>query len=179
MAIKQGVFLILLCFLLSNILFSGCTDVQKQQTSSGVDFAFTTIDGQTVHLRDYYGNIVVLDLMGVNCQPCMYQMFELKKISENFSQDNVTIISIDVWVSSGENAALLQEYFAAFKAQANVILDWTFGLDDSQGTIGGHYAPSGVPTLYILDTKGNIYYTHVGYEEYATLAQQLNALLGA
>ena len=144
---------------------------------TGNDFTFTTLDGETHHLSDFYGTVVVLDCMAVNCQPCMRQMFELKKIAENYSANDVTILSIDVWVSSGETASMVQDTINAFKNQLNMTLDWTFGLDDAQGTIQNTFAPEGVPTLYIFDKKGNIYYSHVGYEDYSVLASTLDAVL--
>jgi len=107
----------------------------------------------------------------------MRQMFELKKVSENYSRNDVVILSIDVWVSSGESALMLQDLLDAFKNQVNVTLDWTFGLDDSSGTIQNIYASKGVPTLYIFDKKGNIYYFHVGYEAYTELSQKINVAL--
>jgi thiol-disulfide isomerase/thioredoxin len=170
---KQGTVLTLF-LLLCIIGFSGCT---QETPFAGDDFTFTTLDGHKSNLSDYQGKVVLLDCMAVNCQPCMYQMFELKKIQENYSQDDVVIISIDVWVSSGETATLLHQYIAEFKNQVNIDLNWTFGLDDTQGTIQHKYASSGVPTLYIFDKKGNIYYTHTGYEDYPTLAPKLDEAL--
>ncbi len=139
----------------------------------GMIFHLSTLDGEMKRLSDFYGKVVVLDCMAVNCQPCMYQMFELKKISENYSTDDVVILSIDVWVSNGETATMLQDMINEFKNQVNVTLDWTFGLDDPEGTIENRYASEGVPSLYIYDKKGNIYYSHVGYESYAVLASRL------
>jgi len=156
------------------IVFTGCTE---EKSNTGEDFSFTTLDGETKHLIDFYGKVIVLDCMAVNCQPCMFQMFELKKISENYSKNDVTILSIDVWVSSGETASMLQDTINAFKNQLNMTLDWTFGLDDLQGTIQNTYASVGVPALYIFDKKGNIYYSHVGYEEYSSLAAKLDQVL--
>jgi len=156
------------------IVLAGCTE---EKSTTGEDFAFTTLDGETKHLSDFYGKIIVLDCMAVNCQPCMFQMFELKKISENYSKNDVIILSIDVWVSSGETASMLQDTIDAFKNQVNMTLDWTFGLDDLQGTIQNTYASAGVPTLYIFDKKGNIYYSHVGYEDYLILASKLDMVL--
>ncbi len=153
------------------IVFAGCTE---EKNTFRDDFAFTSLDGETKHLSDFYGKVIVLDCMAVNCQPCMRQMFELKKISENYSKNDVSILSIDVWVSSGETASMLQGVINAFKDQVNITLDWTFGLDDSQGTIQAIYASSGVPTLYIFDKKGNIYYSHVGYESFTELAKKID-----
>jgi thiol-disulfide isomerase/thioredoxin len=165
-------FLVFLFFFL--IVFAGCTE---EKSTTGEDFAFTTLDGETKHLSDFYGKVIMLDCMAVNCQPCMFQMFELKKISENYSKNDVIILSIDVWVSSGETASMLQNTIDEFKNQVNLTLDWTFGLDDLQGTIQNTYASAGVPTLYIFDKKGNIYYSHVGYETYTSLALKLDEVL--
>lgn len=132
-------FLVFLFVFLS--IFTGCTE---KKGNAGEDFSFTTLDGKMKHLNDFYGRIIVLDCMAVNCQPCMFQMFELKKVSENYSTNNVTILSIDVWVSSGETASMLQDTIDAFKNQVNMTLDWTFGLDDPQGTIQNTYASAGV-----------------------------------
>jgi len=165
-------FLVSLFFFL--IIFAGCTE---EKSTTGEDFAFTTLDDETKHLSDFYGRVIVLDCMAVNCQPCMFQMFELKKISENYSKNDVIILSIDVWVSSGETASMLQDTIDEFKNQVNVTLDWTFGLDDLQGTIQNTYASAGVPTLYIFDKEGKIYYSHVGYEDYLILASKLDLVL--
>jgi len=158
-------------------MFSGCLDSGPQQNDNGEDFAFKLLDGTTKHLKDYRGKIIVLDLMAVNCQPCIYEMLQLKEISNNYSKNQVVIISIDVWISLGETPELVSGLIDAFKQQVDIELDWTFGVDDINGTIANKYAPEGVPTLYIIDENGNIYYSHVGYEDYATLASKLDELL--
>jgi thiol-disulfide isomerase/thioredoxin len=172
---KKTLVLFVLCILVSVSFFVGCTE---KKTVLEDDFTFTTMEGQTKHLSDYLGKVIVLDCMAVNCQPCLLQMFELKKISENYSSNDVTILSIDVWVSSGETASMLQDTIDAFKNQVNISLDWTFGLDDTKGTIQYTYASNGVPELYIFDKKGNIYYSHVGYEPYSSLSPKIDEALG-
>jgi peroxiredoxin len=163
-------------------LVSGCLESSDNNSDNGsnggIDFSFTTIQGEEKHLSDYRGNIVVVDLMGVMCQPCQAQMYELKKVSENYSHQNVEIISIDVWVFNGETADLVHQLIEAFDEQVNLQLDWTFALDDAQGTIFQQYTQGGVPSLHIIDTKGNIYYSHYSYTDYATLASKLDELIG-
>jgi thiol-disulfide isomerase/thioredoxin len=172
--IKKLPFLFVVLLFIFLLFFAGCTE-EKNDTDD--DFSFRTLDGETKHLSDFYGKVVVLDCMAVNCQPCIYQMFELKKISENYSNNDVSLLSIDVWVSNGETASMLQDMIDAFENQANLTVDWTFGLDDAQGTIENTYASEGVPTLYIYDKKGNIYYSHVGYESYTDLEIKIDEAL--
>jgi len=89
---KIGILSLVTSIIVVSLLLMGCTEI-----SNGEDFVFETIDGQQMHLSDFYGKVILLDLMGVNCQPCWYQLLVLKQISENYSND-VAIISIDVWV---------------------------------------------------------------------------------
>jgi thiol-disulfide isomerase/thioredoxin len=172
--IKKSMVLFLVFLFVFLIVFAGCTE---KKSNTGEGFSFTTLNDETKYLSDFYGKVIVLDCMAVNCQPCMREMSELKKISENYSKYDITILSIDVWVSSGENASMVQDMIDAFKNQDNMTLDWTFGLDDVHGTIQNTYASVGVPTLYIFDKKGNIYYSHVGYEGYSVLASKLDQVL--
>jgi thiol-disulfide isomerase/thioredoxin len=163
--IKKLPFLFVILLFIFLLFFPGCTE---EKNNTGDDFSFLTLDGETKHLSDFYGKVIVLDCMAVNCQPCMYQMFELKKISENYSNNDISLLSI---------ASMLQDMIDAFKNQANLTVDWTFGLDDAQGTIENTYASEGVPTLYIYDKKGNIYYSHVGYESYTDLKIKIDEAL--
>ena len=164
---------IVILSLLLFLLLSGCED----STTDGVDFVFTDLDGNIRHLREFHGKVIVLDLMGVDCTYCFPQMFELVKIAENYSSDEVVIISIDVWVALGETATYLQSYIDFFKTEYDIDLDWTFGLDDTDGTLLNEYARQGVPALYIFDQRGNIYYPHVGLVDYSTLAGKIDELL--
>lgn len=158
-----------------SLLLCGCNE--STDDNSGMNFIFTTLDGEEKQLSDYYGKFIVLDLMGVNCQPCFYQMFELEKIYKNYSSNVLTIISIDVWITYGEDADLLNEYINYISEEFDLSLSWTFGLDDRDGTIFSQYAQEGVPTIYILDQNGNIYYSHVGYTDYPTLSAKIEELL--
>ena len=159
-----------------SFFLSGCIE-SSDDNSNGLNFIFTLLDGEEKHLSDYHGKVIILDLMGVNCQPCFYQMFELEKIFENYSSNVLTIISIDVWIVHGEDADLINEYIDYITDEFDLSLSWTFGLDDTDGTIFSQYAQNGVPTIYILNQNGNIYYSHVGYTDYPTLSAKLEELL--
>ena len=119
----------------------------------------------------------MLDLMGAGCQPCQFEMLELKKVSENYSHNDVAIVSIDVWIAMGETATHIQQLIAAFNDQLGIELDWTFGLDDTKGTLFNTYTQGGVPTIHILDREGNIYYSNYGYTAYSEIKEKIDELL--
>jgi thiol-disulfide isomerase/thioredoxin len=157
---------------------SGCLESPENDTvDEGEDFSFIPLNGTIKRLSDYRGNVVVLDLMRViSCDPCLYEFLELKKISENYSNNDVVIISIDV--NTYESAQDVQTTIDGFKQQLDIELDWIFGMDD--GSIWEKYhitTPGGVPTLYIFDKNGKIYYSNEGYEPYSLLASKIDELL--
>lgn len=156
--------LIVVFFLLANLI--GCTEKQ----STGEDFSFTTIDGEIKWLSDYRGKIVIVDFMGVNCQPCQYQLLELKKVYDEYG-DKVEIISIDVWAVYGETADDVRSLLKAFE-KASIPLNWTFGIDD--GTLWNKYVvKKTVPTLYIFDEHGEQIFYEVGYTPYDKIVKYI------
>jgi len=166
--------ILLLTFTLSLLLSTvGC--IQTVHPPTGDNFTFTTVDGDTKHLSDYSGQVILLDFMGVACQPCQAEMIVLDKIHQNYT--NLTIISIDVWTTQGENAQSVRQLQTAFHTQYNLTLDWIFGLDNASGTLGQAYAKDGVPHLYLYTKQGNLYYSHLGYEDYPTLQTQVASLV--
>jgi thiol-disulfide isomerase/thioredoxin len=165
---RNIVIIISLIFILS--ILSGCIGSENNINSSngGEDFAFTTLNGNEKHLSDYHGKIVILDLMGVNCPPCQIEMFELKEVSKNYNHNDVAIISVDVYTGYPyyETADTVKSLINAFRQQVDIELDWIFSVD-SDGTIGQKYIINGsVPSLYIFDQEGKIYFRHAGATMY-------------
>lgn len=158
-------------------MLSGCLDSSDKNVDTGEYFVFTMLDGTIKNLSEYRGKVVVLDLMRViGCVPCLIQFIELKSISKNYSSSDVVIISIDV--SQDETIQDIQSTIDAFKQELDMDLDWIFGIDD--GSIWEKYritSPGGVPTLYIFDKNGKVYYSKEGYESYSLLASKIDELL--
>ena len=190
------------------LIISGCIGSRNDDSSDGSNtkeyeeaFEFKLLDGTIKNMSEYKGKVVLLDFMGARCPPCGRQMFELERIYNEYSDEELEIVSINVWVVSGENAELVQSLKEAFSCATpcqvenefpnlylsylkiyyskpdGINLDWTFGLDDSSGTLYFKYASEGVPTLYILDKNGNIYYTKASYTEYSILKNKLDELI--
>ena len=176
--------IIVLTLLIS--LFSGCIDNSSKDASNDnneytEDFEFALLDGSKMEMSEFKGKIVIIDLFGVNCQPCHYQMPVLEEISNVYKFKGVELVSINVWISLGETPELVEEFLIYFRDQLNIDLDWTFGVDDEAGTIFKQYIPegSGVPTIYILDKNGNIYYSNAGYTDYSILSGKLEELINS
>ena len=147
-------------------MFSGCIDSggDSNNNTAGENFAFTTLDNEQEHLSDYSGKIVILDMMATWCQPCQYQMLELRKIYENYSRSDLEIISLDIDPrETSQQLASYREHFASYGYN----LDWTFGMDD--GSVAKKYLGQGIPTLCIFDQQGNLTFKHEGVSVYSDI----------
>ncbi len=170
MKIKDILVFSLILILIS--FFAGCTETK--QWGDAPDFSLKTLEGENIKLSDFLGEIIIIDLMGVDCQFCVYMMPVLKYISENYT--DVVIISVDVY--QYETEEYLQSFIDAFKQQLDMELDWIFGMD-SNGDISQDYLKpnEGVPKLILIDQNGNIYHEFGGYTEYNKIKNKLDEIV--
>ena len=134
---------------------------------TGDDFSFTSLDGSQVHLSDYRGKIVILDMWATWCSPCQFQMTELKKIYDYYTRDELEIFSVDV---SSETIQQVQDFKEQFKTQLGINLNWIFGIDD--GSVWQKYMINGgIPTLCIFDQDGNLQFEHEGVSVFSEIPQ--------
>jgi len=184
--------------LLSMSFFIGCTE-EKDNKSWGdaPDFSLTTLEDDTITLSDFQGKVILLDFTGVNCGWCVPQTIVLEQIRNEYSKEDLIIITIDVWGDSESSISNLLEAYRCkspcemettfshlqireFKSDVGMEdgleLDWYFGID-SEGEITEDYVPNtAVPKIVIIDKDGNIYYTNSGYTQYSTIKNTLDEL---
>jgi thiol-disulfide isomerase/thioredoxin len=73
------------------------------------DFTVNTFNNQEFTLSEHREEVIILDIMGVGCPPCEYQMPELRKIKQELG-DEITILSVDVYYSGETAQDVLKTY---------------------------------------------------------------------
>jgi len=66
-----------------------------ESLGESIDFTVTTFNNEEFTLSKHRGKVVLHDIMGVGCPPCVMQMPELQKIKLEKGED-ITILSVDV-----------------------------------------------------------------------------------
>jgi thiol-disulfide isomerase/thioredoxin len=162
---KKEVIIVIILILFFSFL-SGCLD--STEDNGGEDFVFTALDGSNISLSDYRGKVVILDLWATWCNPCHAVMPELKKIYENYSRNDLEILSVDI--DPRESVQYIQSFIDWFEDQYDIELNWIFGKDD--GDISEKYMNEGaIPTLAVFDQKGRVYYRKAGVHAFREIPE--------
>ncbi|MEO7720047.1 MAG: TlpA disulfide reductase family protein [Capsulimonas sp.] len=122
------------------------------------DFAVQTADGKTVHLSDFKGKIVVLDLWATWCGPCQASMPHLDSVYKATKDQDVQVLAVCVWDKKEAYDKWLTEKAPTFSFPTyfeNASNDASFATTK--------YGVTGIPTQYVIDKDGKIAASNVGY----------------
>jgi cytochrome c biogenesis protein CcmG, thiol:disulfide interchange protein DsbE len=118
------------------------------------DFAFM-LGGQSKHLSDLRGQVVVLNFWASWCPPCVEETPSLNQLQETIAPQGGTVLGISVDEDTDAYAKFLQD--------ARVIYP-TY--DDTSGKTPGIYGTSMYPETYVISRDGNIARKIVGAQNW-------------
>ena len=135
---------------------------------NGQDFTLTDNKGKEHSLDDYKGDVVLINFWASWCPPCIYEMPELQKLQDHFSEQPFKIITINV----GEKKYKVRKFTKLIDFKLPVMLDTSKRAFDS-------WEIETLPTSFLVDKQGDIRYRvrgNPGWHETQTL-QIIESLL--
>ena len=122
--------------------------IQKER----MEFSIPDIDGNTMTLSDYRGEVVVLDFMATWCGPCKAAMPGLVSLYNDIGNQFVMIsISVD---PSFDTVQVLEDWTETYGAT------WIHARDLADPPVTQQFEVSSIPTYVIIDRTGEIRYRH-------------------
>ena len=131
------------------------------------EFTLTTFDGEVVTLSRLRGKVVFLDFWASWCPPCRAEAPTLRHVHEQFLDEDVVFVGIDVW----EDRPGAGQRFARESRW-----EYPTGLDPN-GTITINYGVKGLPEKFFVDREGNLVRKWIGPIDTVRLTDILNELL--
>ena len=101
--------------------------------------------------EDYLGRVVIMDFWATWCGACLVSMPKLQRLHEQFPDDQVAVLGINIW-ESGDPVAYMQRN------------DYTYGLLTAGDELAKQFKVTSLPTLYVIDPEGRVLYGIIGSE---------------
>jgi thiol-disulfide isomerase/thioredoxin len=141
------------------------------QHSPGVELVLKSIDGQRIRLKDYRGNILLVNFWATWCAPCNAELPLLVKEKENYRSRGVVFIAASVDNAKARNQV------RAFVSQKQVPLLVCLGATGDD--LDRFEMERAVPSTAFLDLQGHIVFRIIGPMREEELRERLDWLIGA
>jgi thiol-disulfide isomerase/thioredoxin len=124
------------------------------QAEAMPDFRLRDMDDKNVNLESFLGKgPVIIDFWASWCNPCKVSMPYLNNLAEKYDSLTVVMVSIDAAKAVSKAKGYLKSKNYKF-----------VGLFDCDQVLAKKLNVSTVPHTFIIDSKGNIVHSHVGFE---------------
>jgi len=155
-------------FLLLTIVFVLGADpvVGKEKAPN---FTLVDINGEQFSLSDHLGKVVLLDFFTTWCGPCIIEIEHLKGLYDEYSPDQLVILSISVDPYT-DTVQILQNF-----VQQNKEMTWAVARDTDN--VAYKYGVSPIPHLVIVDAEGYKRHSHIGLTSESTLGTEIDSLV--
>lgn len=113
------------------------------------DFSIPTPDGKTLKLSQFKGKYVVLDFWASWCKDCRKDLPNIKAAYERFSKAGVQFIGISFDEEKEKWEGAIKEFSLKYP-QGSELKKWR------RTDISPLYKIDWIPTVYLIDKKGNV-----------------------
>ena len=125
------------------------------------------LQGKQHDLKDYKGQVVLVQFWATYCGPCRTEMPSMNKMAKKMGDVPFSILAVDM----GESKEEVDKFVSEVKPEFTILMDET-------GKSIGEWSVFAAPSNFIIDPKGNIRYTLFGGVEWDSdeLINKLKAL---
>ena len=121
---------------------------------ANLQFTMLDMNGNSVQLADYTGNVILIDFWATWCAPCRIEIPGFIEMVETYGPQGFSVLGISI----DDAPDALQAYAAEMQMNYPVLIG------DGRDDVKDEYGPIiGFPTAVIIDRDGNICHRHIGF----------------
>jgi len=135
-------------------------DDAKRQAA---DFTLTDLQGQSWHLRDLKGKVVLVNFWATWCPPCRKEMPDLQALYDKYKDRGFLVLSI-----SDEESAKVSPFIAERKITYPVLLDPGRKVNEA-------FVVEGIPKSFVYDREGKLVAQSIDMRTRSQFQQMLGA----
>jgi peroxiredoxin len=142
-------------------------------------FSLPTLTNDRVSLRLYCGDtlqkphinskrhIIVLSFWATYCKPCKKEIPELMKFAAGHTADSIKVFTVSI---DNEGAGIIAPFVKKHRFTLPVLLD-------PYKKTAERYGVTSLPALFVIDERGIIRYSSVGFDEKESLETKLETIV--
>ena len=147
------------------MIFQG---VLRAEDSKAPDFTMKDLEGKDFTLSSTLGKVVLLDFWATWCPPCQESIPDLTKLQKQYSEQGLQVVGISL---DRRGERVVKPFAKKFKINYKILVG------DSTKVIENYGGIIGIPTLFVIDRKGNVVNQFIGYVEREVLEKEIKKLL--
>jgi len=117
------------------------------------DFSLKDINGKEIHLSDFSGKAVMINMWASWCIPCQEEMPEIENIFEKYNTSDLMVLGINV--TSQDHMQDVKDTVKKYQLSYPILLD-------ESGQVSSLYHMYGIPSSYFIDTQGILRRIQIG-----------------
>lgn len=132
---------------------AGINKITSEQQAP--DFTLNNIEGESISLSDFKGQVVLLNFWASWCGPCISEMPSLETLQDKTKDLNFKILAVNIGESSETAADFINNNGYTFET-----------LSDPKNNTATLFGVRSIPTTYLLNKDGNIVAGKLGAYEW-------------
>lgn len=119
---------------------------QEMRAAEPKDFTLSNVQGNTVQLADFRGNVVLLNIFATWCPPCREEMPSIESLYRAYQSKGFVVLGVST-DTNGEDVlpSFIKEYTLTFPI-----------VFDTGKQVSQQYRVRGIPATFLLDQHGRI-----------------------